>query len=773
MRLQLKFNPSLRRELAPGDRRLWLLRSVALRIEKHANPLWIFEVFHRRLLIALGGLAVAGYLLLATALYVWLERQPHNRVGWTDLVAPWRWADLRAKRGDGAVQAGLEALARQDYPDAYYLLRVGLARSPGNVEGRVTLARLYAAHEPERALLLLEEGLDHARGDESLIAALLEFYAVLQVRERALETVERELAAAPAGRVGFLLQRARISLLLQLDRPAEAAAALAVLPVPADATDAAGREVLHLELLLRTGRPDAVRARVAELLADAGTAPAVLRQTGEMAVALGDADLLESVLRRLRAQEPDRPGPYLFAIQSWHRLKRLTLREAAEMEYFSLFRADDGALQAVAALAVSLDLPDLVNRARQVAVASRLSPFAYQVHLTEIALRRGDTAGAMRTLRNWENALETLRPAQRFYPEFIRRLARAAFAGTPDQTTALLGHLAANRFQARFQIYELAAVVLEDAGHIAAAAQVARAGLLIFPHSAPLLTAGGRLTDRLAAATQAAAATPAVVEPALPATGALALEAVDRQLAADELTAARDLLRAVRSRPPAWLASVEGEFAAREVELAFLAFDALTGRSAARAYLDRHRDEADVMRLVALVRRLAGRERLADARLLQDEILAAPAVSAAVRLALQEAALPDDLADQIASEAAALAALDRHVAAADWAQAERLLRQLADNPPAWLAAATTQVQTREVVVRLGLDQRPLALAVLRELVNRGGVPRGAAFRLVRDLLGRGEQEQALLLAREIAKLMPGDAAAERLLREAEAPRPAE
>jgi hypothetical protein len=78
-----------------------------------------------------------------------------------------------------------------------------------------------------------------------------------------------------------------------------------------------------------------------------------------------------------------------------------------------------------------------------------------------------------------------------------------------------------------------------------------------------------------------------------------------------------------------------------------------------------------------------------------------------------------------------------------------------------------------VVVRLGLDQRPLALAVLRELVNRGGVPRGAAFRLVRDLLGRGEQEQALLLAREIAKLMPGDAAVERLLREAEAPRPAE
>ena len=599
MRLQFKFNRSLKRELAPGDRRLWLLRSVALRIERHTNPLWAFEVFHRRLLIAAGTLAVGGYLLAATALFLWLDRLPHNQVGWTDIAAPWRWAELRTRRGDTAVQAGLEALARREFSDAFYQLRVGLARSPGNVEGRLALVRLFAGHDPSRALALLEEGLTHAPGDEKLLATLFDFYSALQVHDRALETVDRLLAARPSGRAAFLLQRARVSLLLKLQRHADAGVALEALPLPSDPADAAGREVLNLQLLLQTGRLEDARRRVGDLLAGNETPPAVLRQCGEVAVALADADLVQSVLRRLRARDPESPGPYLYAVQAWHQMNRLTLREAAEQDYFHLFGANDGALQALAALAVGLDLPDLVNRARQVAASSRLSQFAYRVHLTEIALRRGDIGTAMRSLRDWEGGVETLAPPQRFYPEFIRRLARAAFAGTPDQTIHLLSHLGANRFQARLQTYDLAATVLEQAGHVPAADQVARAGLQVFPYSAPLLATSRRLEEGRTVLAKAAegAAAPGPV-PVLPASGEETMAALDMQLAADDLTAARDLLRSVRARQPAWQAAFEGEFAVRDVELAFLAFDGLTGRTAARTYLERHRSEADVLRVV-------------------------------------------------------------------------------------------------------------------------------------------------------------------------------
>ena len=87
MKLLFSLNPSLKRELAPGDRRLWLLRSVALRIERQANPIWRFEIYHRRLLLALAGLALAGWLVAVSALFFWLDRRPHNQVGCFDLAA--------------------------------------------------------------------------------------------------------------------------------------------------------------------------------------------------------------------------------------------------------------------------------------------------------------------------------------------------------------------------------------------------------------------------------------------------------------------------------------------------------------------------------------------------------------------------------------------------------------------------------------------------------------------------------------------------------------
>lgn len=773
MRLQFKFNPALKRDLG-SSRRIWLLRSISLRIEQHTNPLWSFEIYHRRLLLALGSLALAGYLLAATGLYFWLDRQPHNQVGWFDLAAPWRWSGLRAKRGDGAVQAGLTALREHNYSDAFYQLRVGLARSPGNVEGRLALAQLYGGYDPARAMALIEDGLTHLPGDEKLISALLEIYAMLQVRDRALARVEDLLRRGPTGRAHFLLARACASLLIQAERYAEADQALAAAPPPSDAGESQALAILRLELALRADRQADARALAESLLAEPAAGMAVLRQCGEVAIALADADLVQSVLRRMRAREPEAPGPYLYAIQAWHQLNRLTPREGAERDYFSLFAKNEAALQAVAALAVNLDRPDLINRARQVATSARLSPFAYRVHLTEIHLRRGHTDQAMRSLREWETNVETLKPAQRFYPEFIRRLTRAAFAGTPDQITALQAHLSANRFQARQHIYDLAALVLDRANHPAAALQLARAGLQQFPDSAPLIAAGQRLEQALAAtATTNAPGFASAAPTELPAGGPQALELLDRQLADDELSAARDLLRAIRTQKPAWQAHFEGELAVRDVELAFLAFDGLSARSAIRTYLDRYRSEADAQRLVALAKRFVERGRTTEARLLQDEIAGSVGATVAVKQALGELALPDETALQTATQEAAVAALDRFIATADWVQAERLLRQLGDRPPAWMNAGATEVKAREVLVRFGLDQRPLALAAFKDLVVKGGVARGAAFRLVRDLIAREDGETAILLARETQKLMPGDPAAARLLKEAEAPRPAE
>jgi len=780
LQLHFKFNPALKRVLETGDRRLWLLRSVALRIERQANPLWRFEIYHRRLFIGLAALALAGWLMAVTALFFWLDRQPHNQVGWFDLAAPWRWTGLRAKRGDTAVLGALDAIKERDYTTAFYKLRVGLSRSPGNVEGRLTLARLMAGYEPAQAVALMEEGLKHSPGDPKFIAGLLGFYAAFQIQSHGLDVVDGLLRAAPdrplPAESRLLLERARVGFLLQLGRPGEADTAFAALAPPADAAGQTALALLQTELLLRTGRAAEARTKLDQLLAAPVVAAGTWRLAAEVAVERGEADALLSALRRLKAETPDKPGPYLLGFQAWHRMKRPSYRDAAEQEYYQLFRGSDGALQALAALAVNLDLPEVVARTQRVAAGARLSQFAFQVHQTELHLRRGEIDAATRQLRSWENNIDTLKTPQRFHPEFIKRLTRAAFAGTPDQVTFLLAHLTAARGQAQPPVYQLAVTVLQKAGNPSGAAEVVRAGLKFYPHSEPLLVAQRQVAEALAAAETVAASDRASEIPAvslilLPATATAAREQLDALLQHDSLVAARDLLQAIRTQKPAWLPGLEAGLAVREVELAYLTLDQIASRTAARAALDRHRGEPEVLQLVQVVQRLAVRGRPAEARLLAEEIGAAPAATIRVQQALRALNLADDLAVSMATAEAALATLDRSILAQEWAQADRLLKYLGDKPPAWLAGGMPEVKVREVQVRLGLDQRPLALAALKDLVVKGGAARSAAFRLVRDLAARDEPESALVLAREIGRLLPDDVAAIRLLREAESPRP--
>lgn len=749
---------------------------MALRIENQANPLWRFEIYHRRLLLTLAALGLVGWLAAVSALFYWLDRQPHNQVGWFDLAAPWRWTGLRAKRGDTAVLTALDELEARDYPSAFYNLRVGLSRSPGNVEGRLMLAQLTAGQDPVRAITMLEEGLSVAGDNPKLVGGLLGFYGTYQMHSHGLAKVENLLRSparplSPATRL--LLERARVSFLLQLGRLAEAETAFAAITPTTDPVGQTSLAVLQSDLLLRRERPAEAKAVVDRLLAASPVGAGVRRLAAEVAIAQGDADALLSTLRHLKAETPNSPGAYLLAFQAWHRMKRPSLRDGAEQEYYRLFRASDGALQALAAMAVNLDLPDVVERAQRAATSARLSAFAFQVHRTELALRRGDTDEATKLLREWENNVDTLKAAQRFHPEFIKRLTRAAFAGTPDQVSFLIGHLTAARGLAQLPVYQLAATVLEKSGNPTGAAEVVRAGLQIYPQSEPLLVAQTRLAGLVTAVVASAEApkSPSVSLGVLPVSADEVRLRLAELLQKDSLAGARDLIRALRAQKPSWLSTIENELAVREVELAYLTLDQIASRAAARAYLDRHRNELEVLDLVPVVQRLSARGQVGDARLLFDEIKGAPATSIRVQQALHELNFGDDTVPAMASLAALLAALDAQIRAQQWPQAERQLKQLRENPPVWLAAGASEVKVREVPIRLGLDQRPLALAALKDLVVKGGASRSAAFKLVRDSLARGEHESALLLAREIARLLPDEPAAVRLLREAETPPP--
>lgn len=778
MKLQFKFNSALRRgELAVGDRRRWFFRSIALRIDQRAVPIWSFEVYWMRIVLGALALAFAGYLALVTALFLWLERNPQNQVGWWDLAtAPVRWDNLKKKRGDTAVATAFAKFEERDYVEGFHNLRVGLARSQGNARGRIMLARLYAGSDPAQALTTLENGLKHSPNDLNLLRALFTYYAQVQAPTRALEQTaalldpQRPVPLVGEAREFVIITRA--GLLLDGGDAAAAEALLASQSTYLNSADALRAYRLRVDALARLGRmPEAWKLSRPPGATDPTSVPE-LRAEADIAVVQGNAAALESALRRLKAAAPEQAQQYIFAFHCWHRMKRLTLRDAAEQEFYRAFGGDDGAMQLFAATAVNLGLADVVHRAMQVAQRNRLSTFAFRVHLTELALRRGDVDQAFRLLREWERVIETLKPQQRSYPDFVSRLVRACVAGSEQQQVSLINHLATMRGRAGPGVYVLAAETLERANHLDTAQQALQLGLRLYPHTDNLIAANRRVSEQVAELAAAAEkARPVVAAVVIPNTPGEAIQQIDATIAAESYLAARELVRNIRTAKPAWLERIEPELAQRDVELALLTQDPIAARAVVRSYLDRNRSDDDALKLVRLAETMLKRERPAEARLLHDEVTALRGNSPAVSFALRGLNLADDLASVLTSAQTGLAAVDRELAQNRPADALRVLDYIRQRAPAWQAQARNELLVREVRVRLLLDQRPLAMAALRDLVQRPGVPRAAAFKLVRDLIAEGEEGRALVLAREIARQLPGDPAATKLLKEAEAPRP--
>ncbi len=775
MKLQFKHNPAWRRNVAVGDRRRWLLWAIALKIEIRAIPIWTFEIFWKRLLVGLGVLTIGGYLGAATALYVWLDRQPQNQVTWTDVAtAPVRWEHFRRKRGDTSIAQAMARLQAGDYVEAFHGLRVGLARAPGNFRGRILLARLYAGQDPALALRTLEAGLVHSAAEPEFLRALYGFYAQMQVQAHADATADRLLASdatpslPPLAR--SVLQALQAGLVLESD-PAKAVRLLEAVPPSGDAEEDARVGRLHAAALTRLGRHDEARALLVRTRAVSDGIDQC-RAEAELAVATANATELESVLRRLRlARDIETPQAYLVGFNAWHQLRRLTLRDTVEQEFYRTFGAHDAAMQLFAANAVNLGLAEVVARAQTVAQENGLSTFAFRVHQTELALRRGEFDNAFRHLHDWEDAVETLAPPQRAYPELIERLTRTVVAGGENQVTGLLTHLGTMRGRATPSVYRLVLNVLERAGQPAVARQALETGLRLYP-----------LTDLLAAEQQRLAGltvliapnpTTASSAPAVAATAEEALAAIDAALAAQTYVAVREQLRAVRTARPAWLSESDAAVGRREIELALATQDLSSARLVVRGHLDRHRSLAESLAVARLAAVQLAAGRTPAARLLHDEVAAARGELPEVQEALAALGFKDDLATTAETAAATLAALDQSLAARRAEEALRLLDYVRQKNAPWLAETRNELAVREVRVRLALRQRTLALAALKDLTVRGGLARGAAFRLVREMIAAGETETASLLAREIVRLLPEDAAAAKLLQEAETPRPSE
>lgn len=159
--------------------------------ERGPSGRWRIRIRWGVLFVLMGVLGVCGYLAFSTAMYFYfLKIQKFEDVQFVDMLTLLaNREEHRAKVGDYQIEKAKEAIGIGEWREALQYLQTGVARSPQNLEGRMLLADffMYAIRDPERARLILSEGVEYAHDNTDY---LRKYYGVLLAFHKDEEVIE-------------------------------------------------------------------------------------------------------------------------------------------------------------------------------------------------------------------------------------------------------------------------------------------------------------------------------------------------------------------------------------------------------------------------------------------------------------------------------------------------------------------------------------------------------------------------------------------------------
>lgn len=514
-------------------------------------------------------LAALGYVGSATALFLWLDRAPHNYVTYTDtLLWPLRRDAIREKRGQAYIDDGIADLKAQRWAQAEMKLRVGLLRLPTALRARLALAEFYVATQRlPLGLKVLEEGIDVATeypGRRYLnsyftLALQGEDYArVLAVTDRYLQPA----AALPEKEQKWLQQQKMLLLLAE----GEAAAVMRLLEdAPADPFFDEQRVLA----LLALGRP----AEAVQFLADwrerAGATGQILRLQVRAFRETGQLDEMEAALVALRRQTPTDPAPYAYGIVQRAMAGQTEAAAAALDDYFLRFGANARSLQPVAQPLADIGAVDLLQTFIQRLAEQGHDQRAALLMLAQAQLKRGQWAAAGATVVR----IRTLGASARTPPppglDLIDLLAQVAGNPAEGPQVQLLDHV--NRQMFPLKGYRMIIEILQQAKRHGVALEVAGRADRLYPGHPSLQGLRAAIDDALAAeAAQVAAQAPVVGAddkgPVLTEKGFFGR--VDAAMGEGRWLDAHADVRAVQLAKPGWLDRRQVDVLTRQMRIA-------------------------------------------------------------------------------------------------------------------------------------------------------------------------------------------------------------
>lgn len=175
-------------------------------ITRQANRPTRLRILWSRVFAALFALLVIGWFATAAGLYFFIKhRHGYEEVSYANmLILPFRMDQHREEMGNYHVEKGIEALQKGDFRSSIHLLRIGVARSKANAEGRLILAQIFNSglRRPDMAVNILRGGLDHvdqnpAFLEEDYTSALFRLMLANQYDSQVIELSQQLLPKLP------------------------------------------------------------------------------------------------------------------------------------------------------------------------------------------------------------------------------------------------------------------------------------------------------------------------------------------------------------------------------------------------------------------------------------------------------------------------------------------------------------------------------------------------------------------------------------------------
>lgn len=156
----------------------------------------------KRLMAAGLALFVGAWLSVAAALFLHFKyRKDFDTVSYLGIVAlPFRLDAHREEMGNHHIQRGLHALEQKEYRDGFRLLRLGVARAPGNLRGRRVVAEFYelAIKRPDLAIEIMLKGFEYdGQNDPDFLRQTLSLLLRHQMDAMVIELAQEILPEQP------------------------------------------------------------------------------------------------------------------------------------------------------------------------------------------------------------------------------------------------------------------------------------------------------------------------------------------------------------------------------------------------------------------------------------------------------------------------------------------------------------------------------------------------------------------------------------------------